>query len=255
MEPVLPPQSSPTPSADSAINDSAADALGASPAEMPETLPPEIPAAVPVPMNPLLRVYHGAAFALSAVLSPYLVIPIGTVGIVASQELARGALWRWTLMSIFFSTGVPALYVVWQVLAGKISDVHVMEREQRGGPFLVAIFSSALGALAMKLFGAAQPIWALGVVLSVNGVIMLWITTFWKISIHVAVLSATVFASLFLIPGIPKWQLLLLIPALMWARVTRGRHSIWQGISGCAVAGVVTMTVLYGLRFVYKISF
>lgn len=249
MEPVSPSQL-PISSDTSAI-----DGPGAPISEAPETLPPGIPESVPLPMHPLLRVYHGAAFALSAVLSPYLVIPIGTVGIVASQESARRTFWLWTAISIFFSTVVPAFYVIWQVLLGKISDIHVMEREQRGGPFLVAIFSSAVGAWVMKYYGAAQPIWALGVVLSVNGVIMLWITSFWKISIHVAVLSATVLACVILIKGIPQWELLLLIPALIWARVTRGRHSIWQGISGCGVACVVTLTVLYGLRFIYKFSF
>ena len=81
-------------------------------------MPPaeSIPAAVPVPMSPLMRVYHGAAFGLSAVLSPYLVIPVGTVGIVASQELSQRGLVRWTFLSIFFSTIVPALYVLWQVV-------------------------------------------------------------------------------------------------------------------------------------------
>ena len=218
-----------------------------------DTMPDEMP--VPMPTHLSGRVYQGLAFALSAVLSPYLVIPVGTVGIVASQEIARHTLLFWTLLSVFFSTGIPALYVVWQMILGNIGDVHVMEREQRGGPFLVAIFSSALGAWALKQCGAPSPVWSLGVVLSVNGVVMLWITSFWKISIHVAVLSATVLASLILIPGIPKRQLLLLIPALIWARVTRGKHSIWQGIGGCGVACVVTLSVLYGLRSLYDLNF
>src|SRR5687768_16042242 len=145
------------------------------PPATPETsvteLPETVPAAVPVPMSPLIRVYHGAAFGLSAVLSPYLVIPVGTVGIVSSQELSRQGLFRWTFLSIFFSTIVPALYVLWQVVRGRISDVHVMEREQRGGPFLVAIFSAALGAWVMKISGAPLPVWSLGVVLAVNGMV------------------------------------------------------------------------------------
>jgi hypothetical protein len=103
--------------------------------------------------------------------------------------------------------------------------------------------------------GAPLPVWSLGVVLAVNGVVMLGITTYWKISMHVSVLSATVLAALLLIPDVQRWQLLLLIPALMWARVTRGRHSIWQGIGGCAVASIITLLVHFGLKILYKIPF
>jgi len=218
--------------------------------------PPETPTAVPVPMSPLWRAYHGAAFALSALLSPYIVIPVGTVGIVVTQATppdqdARRTLLLWTLVSVFFSTAVPALFVVIQMLRGKITDVHVMEREQRGGPFLVAIFSSALGAGVLKWLEAPFPVWSVGVVLAFNGVIMLWITAFWKISMHVSVLSATVLAAILMIPGIPQWQLLLLIPTLIWARVTRGRHSFWQGVSGCGVAMLITSGVLFTLNYFY----
>jgi hypothetical protein len=224
-------------------------------------LPPGIPAAVEVPMPPLMRVYQGAAFALSALLSPYLVIPVGTVGIVASQPVppgqnARRSLLLWTSLSVFFSTIVPALFVVIQMLRGKITDVHVMEREQRGGPFLVAIFSSALGAGVLKYMGAPFPVWSVGLVLAINGIIMLWITSAWKISIHVSVLSATVLAGIMLIDGLPRWQLaalVCLVPALIWARITRGRHSIWQGIGGCGVASLVTFVVLGSLNYFYQL--
>src|SRR5690348_14906276 len=73
------------------------------------------------------------AFTLSALLSPYIVIPLGTLGILASLAITAWKFALWTVVSIFFSTAVPALYVAYQVWNGKITDVHVMEREQRGG--------------------------------------------------------------------------------------------------------------------------
>ena len=210
-----------------------------------------------LPTSPLLRLRDSAAFALSAVLSPYLVIPGATFGIVANQHVppgqnARRTLLMWSALSVFFSTVIPALFVVTQVLRGKITDVHVMEREQREGPFLVAILSSAVGAWAVKQCGAPYPVWSLNMVLAINGVVLLLITTRWKISMHVSVLSATVVAVVLLMPNAVRWPLLALIPALIWARVIRKRHSFWQGIGGCTVASIVTAGVLWSLSHVYN---
>jgi hypothetical protein len=168
------------------------------------------------------------------------VIPGATLVIVASQSAGRQQFFLWTGLSILFSTLIPAFYVVLQILRGKITDVHVMEREQRGGPFFVAVASSAIGALVMRYLGAPAVVWGIGLVLMLNGIILSWITTFWKISMHVAVLSAAVLSVLVLVKGINLWSLVWMIPALMWARATRGRHSIWQGLAGCTVACAIT---------------
>lgn len=196
--------------------------------------------AVPLAQPFHVRLVHSIAFALSALLSPYLVIPFGTIGIVATQPQSLKALIQWTLLSILFSTAIPALYVIFQIWRGKITDVHVMEREQRGGPFLVAVLSSFIGAFILYKWHAPKEVWSIGVVLGVNGIIMLWISSRWKISMHVAVLSATVLVAIIMIPDINPWRLMWMIPALMWARVTRGRHSIWQGLAACAVACTLT---------------
>ena len=198
------------------------------------------------------QIIDSAAFGLSAILSPYLVIPIGTVGIVATQASGPGRrstdFLLWTFLSILFSTVIPAIYVLIQIARGKITDVHVMEREQRGGPFLVAVISVALGALILHGIGAPAVVWGIGLILLVNGLVLSYITNFWKISMHVAVLTSVVIASIVLIPNVGFWRLIWLIPALMWARKTRGRHSLWQGIADCGVSGVLTALVFYIVR-------
>lgn len=201
------------------------------------------PVALPLPQ----RLKHTVALTFSALLSPYLVIPMGTVGIVATQPSSRRQLVLWVALAVFFSTMVPALYVAWGVLTKRITDIHVAEREQRGAPFILAIASSALGALVLWLVGAPSQVWALGVVTACNGIVMLLITSRWKISIHVAVLSATVLMAITTIPEVNPWPLLVLIPLLMWARHSRGRHSLWQGIAGCAVACALTWGIMQAI--------
>jgi hypothetical protein len=210
---------------------------------------------VAVPQPESVKIVQSLAFAFSALLSPYLVTPIGTVAIVASVPVSSREWLIWTLLSIFFSTVIPALYVLVQVWRGKITDIHVMEREQRGGPFLVAIFSSAVGALVLRKLGADVRVWGIGVVLATNGLVLFWISSHWKISMHVAVLSATILAATIMIEGVSLWGLAWMVPVLIWARITRGRHSIWQGIGGCLVSTLLTAAILRLLYAPYVADF
>lgn len=210
---------------------------------------------LPPPRPPAVAMVQSVAFTLSALLSPYLVIPVGTVAIVASVSYSRREWLIWTMLSIFFSTVIPALYVLIQIWRGRITDIHVMEREQRGGPFLVAILSSAVGALVLRTLGANVAVWGVGVVLAANGVVMFWISAHWKISMHVSVLASTILAASIMIEGIALWNLVWMVPALIWARVTRGRHTIWQGIGGCLVACSLTAAILWLLYSPYVAQF
>jgi hypothetical protein len=208
-----------------------------------------------MPQPKSARIVQSVAFALSALLSPYLVTPIGTVAIVASVPVSAREWMIWTLLSVFFSTIIPALFVLVQVWRGKITDIHVMEREQRSGPFLVAILSAAVGALVLRGLGADVRVWGIGVVLAANGLVLFWISSHWKISMHVAVLSATILAASIMIEGVSLWTLAWMVPVLIWARMTRGRHSLWQGIGGCVVSTLLTVAILRLLYAPYVADF
>lgn len=189
--------------------------------------------------GPLARL----AFLFSALLSPYLVIPIGTLIIIYARSQSN-QFFLWAGVSIFFSTGIPALFVVANIRRGKITDVHVMEREQRGGPFVVAIISNIFAAGALYALGAPASIWGLSLVVAANGLVLFFITRYYKISMHVAVLTSVVLAAMVLNPGFNGWYFVWLIPALIWARQARGRHSVKQGLLGFLVAGLITWTTL-----------
>ena len=72
---------------------------------------------------------------------------------------------------------------------------------------------------------------------------------------HVAVLSSTILAATMMIDGVELWKLAWLVPALIWARVTRGRHTVWQGIGGCLVACSLTAVILWLLYTPYVSQF
>ena len=195
------------------------------------------------------------AFFLSAILSPYLVIPVGTLGIIyartSSQMVSQWShFFQWATLSLLFSTGFPLLFILFGMWRGTISDVHVMERDQRGGPFIIAIVGGFLGGFLLFLLQAPPSVWGLSILQAVNGMVIFWITHFTKISVHVSVLSATVLGATILHPHMPPltfYALFSLIPLLIWARNRRGRHSLAQGAAGFAVATVITTLVIAAL--------
>ena len=190
------------------------------------------------------------AFLLSALLSPYLVIPVGTVALIYARSSASHPpqeYLTWMAVSLFFSTALPLGYILWGMWRGTISDVHVMERDQRGTPFIIAIVGGFLGAFLLFLLGAPKSVWALSLIQAVNGLVILLITYFTKISVHVAVLSATVLGAAALHPAFSPYAAMGLIPLLMWARTKRGRHSWLQGLGGFFVASSVTSLVVISL--------
>ena len=202
----------------------------------------------PAPQSPTQKISDALAFFLSAVLSPYIVIPVGTLYVVWARSRAHPEqFWPWLGVSLLFSTILPVLFILFGIWRGTITDIHVMERTQRGGPFVVAIVGSLFAAAALHWMGAPRSVWALSAVLAVNGLAMLLITNYTKISIHVAVLSATILGASMLEPELPAKLLLLLIPALMWGRWRRGRHTWAQGIMGCLVACALTAGTVYSI--------
>jgi hypothetical protein len=198
-------------------------------------------------------IFDRMAFLLSAILSPYLVIPIGSLGIIYGRSLPS-QFWLFALISVFFSTVMPALYVLLGMARGTITDIHVMERGQRGGPFLVAIGGGFAAGYILWRLHAPPSVWGLSVLLSINGLVIWAITWFTKISVHVSVLSATVLGAIIFHPQIRPWSLLWMIPALIWARTRRGRHSVWQGAGGCLVASVVTGTTIMALNLEERLA-
>jgi membrane-associated phospholipid phosphatase len=70
------------------------------------------------------------------------------------------------------------------------------------------------------------------------------ITFFWKISIHTSWMTFGVI-TFFILFG--KWMLLLilLIPAIGWARVKTKRHTVIQVVLGAGITTVTTIFVYY----------
>lgn len=139
---------------------------------------------------------------------------------------------------------VPAVYILYQVFVGKISDAHVAQRAERNTPFLVTLISSFVLIVIYKILEVPNVLFLMIILFTVNSLLLYLITKFWKISIHSAVFFGSILMlSLF----INKYFLFLIfvMPLIIWARNKSGSHTIAQGVVAALVVGVVSLATFY----------
>ncbi len=185
------------------------------------------------------------AWLLSALCSPFVVFAWLIVLFVRHTAATTDHFFYWSLLTLIVTTSIPAIFILWQVRRGRIGDAHIARREDRLSVFAVFLVSLAVGALLLWRLDAPRLFRILSLLILANAIPAGLITTQWKISMHSWVIAAalTVYALSF---GTPTWfwWLALLVPAVVWARVTRGRHTLWQGVGG-ALAGVLVTSLFY----------
>lgn len=137
-----------------------------------------------------------------------------------------------TLLTITGS--VIPMAVIWLgTRRGRYDSHHVHSRERRLVPILVALACQALGLIILILARTPTILPALTAGLVAIGLVALAVTVGlrWKISLHAA---ATAGSITLLIIAYGPWPALLLplVPAVAWARVTLGHHTLPQVLAG-----------------------
>ncbi|OZC04656.1 hypothetical protein BSZ36_08200 [Rubricoccus marinus] len=152
------------------------------------------------------------------------------------------------------------------VREGRAESVEIRDRTRRRFPLLVAVGSYLVGivALGASTGTATAVLVAFALIYPVNTLILIAITHWWKISIHMAGLAAFVsgllFVSLVAWRDLPAdWEaaltlattapLMLLLPVLMWARVKIRAHTVGQVVAGAAFGLFVPLAELYLLTY------
>lgn len=171
-----------------------------------------------------------------------MVLPIFWLVLVADSARSPAAFWFWSIVCIGLTVGVPALYVLSQVRSGQLTDVHVRLREQRSGPFRVALYAALSLLTVMVVGGAPPPLIPVTVSMLANGVIFASISRSWKISLHTGMLSSCLTSGVILLGWPPSVHML--VPPLVWARAERGRHLPSQGMAGWLLGTILTAWIL-----------
>jgi len=146
-------------------------------------------------------------------------------------------------ITLFFLSIGPFLYIILGVRLGKLSDIDVSKRTQRLGPFIFGLISVCLGWFVLVLIHAPGILVTVLIITAVTGVIMMFTTLWWKISIHASSLAgaATVLTVLYGAIMLPTFGLLILVG---WSRVVLRRHTVVQVVAGALVSIAVSVVLL-----------
>ncbi len=159
-----------------------------------------------------------------------------------AESTTRGVVWA--LVYILLVCILPALYIVWQVWRGNITDIHVRLRAQRIRPFLISLVCTLMAFIVLNALGAPRLVSIFAFFSLIQISVMLLITFQWQISMHAMAITSAIVTMALLFGGTVALLFAPLIPVVGAARYTLRRHTIRQIIAGGIVGGVVTTLLI-----------
>jgi hypothetical protein len=164
---------------------------------------------------------------------PLIAIPLFlAVGIEAAGM--RGLLWA--VLCVFLTSGLSLLYLVYLIRSGRVSDPRAIPRVERVGPLRVVAALHAAAFVIVTLLGGPAELRAalLSYALATIGFVL--ITPSSNLSLHAAGVSG---AAVCLAYAFGAWSLpvFALLPAVVWARLELGRHTLAELALGTFVGG------------------
>lgn len=151
---------------------------------------------------------------------------------------------------IFTSVASMAIILIW---AKKLNtDKDISNREDRPVPLIVGSVSYFIGFLVLLFINAPPIITYLLLCYTCNTLIVMIISTKWKISIHTTGLIGPA-SALILVLG--KWGIILglLLPIVIWSRVTLKKHTMAQAVVGGLNAYFLTIAEIFLFIYLFNL--
>ncbi len=141
------------------------------------------------------------------------------------------------------AAGTVAGYVLLMRRRSRVSDFWISARTQRLVPslFLLGAFVGLLAALA--LLGAPKTLLLTTLSMGLGATTVAAITLFWKASAHCAVAGHAAMAGPLLL-GSAGTVFVLVLPLVLYARISPGAHTVAQAIAGAALGAAFAFVFL-----------
>lgn len=155
--------------------------------------------------------------------------------------IAAGAWWAGVIAALFAAVGPFAGIVIAKRL-GRVTDHHVGDRRQRLPVFVASLVSIAVGLAVLVPLSAPRLVIAGLLTVTLGAVVVAVVNTFWKLSVHVAVVTVVAVA----LVSVSAWwaPVLLLIPLVGWSRVELRDHTVAQVAAGVPAGLIVVLPYL-----------
>ncbi len=150
----------------------------------------------------------------------------------------------WAILTLLIVTGIPLAYLLIGRKRGWVSDMELSRREERPRFILISLSSDVLALLILRLFGGPHLLTVIVLTYFCLAIVMFSISSFWKISMHLAGVGGFSTALVFIFGAPALWAFLSLL-LVAWARLHRRKHNIPQLIAG-ALAGVLVAALVFG---------
>ncbi|WP_329565783.1 hypothetical protein [Kitasatospora sp. NBC_01266] len=153
----------------------------------------------------------------------------------------------WGLTAALFSGVIPILLIKLGERRGHWGDRHVRRRQDRLVVIPLIMASVTIGMTLLLVGGAPAALIALVAAMLASLVVILAITTVWKVSVHTAVSSGAI---TMLACSYGPWLLALypLVALVGWSRVALRDHTLAQVLVGTALGAAVATPVFLALR-------
>jgi len=151
---------------------------------------------------------------------------------------------KWSLILVVISI-LPVFSVTTYLIRNqRLDDLFIGVRKQRTKIYLLASVCALFGCIILLYLGAPLMLVATFVAGLSAIVIFMCINLLWKISLHTALIAASVTVLLILYGSIAAITAVLL-PLIAWARIELEHHSLAQVTTGALLAALIVVVVFY----------
>ncbi|WP_299029410.1 hypothetical protein [uncultured Thermanaerothrix sp.] len=150
----------------------------------------------------------------------------------------------WAILILAIVTGIPLAYLLIGIRRGWVSDLEMSRRSERPRFILISLSSDVLALLMLRTLHGPHLLSLIVLTYFCLAVIMLTISNFWKISLHMAGVGGFATALVYVF-GAPAVGAFLSLPLVAWARLQRRKHTPAQLVAG-AIAGIWVTILTFG---------
>jgi hypothetical protein len=142
----------------------------------------------------------------------------------------------WALLCVSLTSGLSLLYLVYLTRSGAVRDPRSIPRAERVGPLRVVAALHAGAFLVVYGLGGPAQLTAALLSYAIATLLFALLTPLINLSLHAAGVAGTAvcLASVFGPWGVPAFGLL---PAVFWARLRLGRHTVPELVIGALIGG------------------